>query len=75
MKNPDSFKLESAIRVDGNLCLTYRATNSFNAVVPGRAVITEKRISTSDEANFGPIWNSRCGGKSGTDVSYIRLAI
>src|SRR5262249_4993740 len=49
MKNPDSFKLEEALRMDdGTLCLTYRATNSFNAIVPGRAVIADNKISTSD---------------------------
>jgi hypothetical protein len=34
LKNPDSFKLVSAIRTAaGELCVTYRGTNSFNAVI------------------------------------------
>lgn len=61
---------------DGVLCLTYRATNSFNAIVPGRAVIRDTKINTSDEGDkFTPTWNRYCGGKSGKDVSYIRRAI
>ncbi len=77
MKNPDSFKLEDAIRMaSGALCVTYRATNSFNAIVPGRAVVLKDRIATSDDGDKFPVtWNRHCGGKSGEDVSYIRRAI
>ena len=45
MKNPASFNLDTAIRLDdGTLCLSYRDTNSFNAIVPGRAIITKQRL-------------------------------
>jgi hypothetical protein len=37
-KNPDSFKLVGAgVTADETVCITYRGTNSFNAVVPGVA--------------------------------------
>jgi len=74
MKNPDSFKLESALRMkDGTLCLNYRATNSFNAVVPGAAVIAQKTAATSDDRDkFRPLWNKHCAGKQGEDVKVIR---
>lgn len=37
-KNPDSFKLErAAVTADETICVTYRAANSFNAIVPGVA--------------------------------------
>lgn len=77
MKNPDSFKLEEVIRMaDGTLCLTYRATNSFNAVIPGYAVIASNKINTSDDRDaFTPIWNRRCANKSGEDLTYIRRAL
>lgn len=77
MKNPDSFKLEEAVRMaDGALCVTYRGTNSFNAVVPGRAVVLKTGIASSDDRDgFPKIWNKHCAGKSGSDVSYIRQAI
>jgi hypothetical protein len=77
IKNPASFNLEQALRMeDGTLCLSYRATNSFNAVVPARAVITDKAITTSDnEARLVPLWNKLCGGRKGTDISYIRRAL
>jgi hypothetical protein len=77
MKNPASFKLEQASRMkDGTLCLSYRATNSFNAIVPGRAVISKTTIATSDdESRFVPLWNKLCANKSGEDISYIRRAL
>jgi hypothetical protein len=76
MKNPASFQLEQAIHMDdGTLCLTYRATNSFNAIVPGRTVIAKGKTVSSGESNFVPFWNKHCGGKTGTDISYIRAAI
>jgi hypothetical protein len=73
MKNSASFKLEQALRVkDGTLCLTYRGTNSFNAIIMERAVIDTKTTGASTDA---AMWNKRCGGKSGIDISYIRHAI
>jgi hypothetical protein len=70
-KNPASFELASAFRTaDGTLCLSYRATNSFNAVVPGYAAATKGRIETGAAP-----WNSRCANKTGEDFSYARLAI
>lgn len=77
MKNPDSFTLESALQMDdGTLCVTYRATNSFNAIVPGHAVVTGGKITTSDGGNsFVAIWNARCGSKRGVDVKHLRMAL
>jgi hypothetical protein len=77
MKNPDSFKLEQALRMpDGTLCLTYRATNSFNAIVPGHAVVSKDRIATSDSGGaFTSVWNKLCANKNGTDITYIRQAV
>jgi hypothetical protein len=73
MKNPTTFKLEEALRMkDGTLCLTYRAANSFNATVLERAVINTNTTGASTEVTA---WNKYCGGKSGTDISYIRQAI
>lgn len=38
LKNPDSFKLDrAAFTTDETICVTYRAANSFNAIVPGVA--------------------------------------
>lgn len=77
MKNPDSFKLEQALRMDdGTLCLTYRATNSFNAIVPGYAVIpTKDKAYASGQNGFDRAWKKRCNGKSGSDITYIRRAL
>lgn len=77
MKNPASFQLESAIKMpDGSLCLTYRATNSFNAIVPGRTVVTAGGVAASnDGALFPKLWNQHCGNRAGSDITYLRRAL
>jgi hypothetical protein len=77
MKNPDSFKLEKLIRTpEGMYCFEYRATNSFNAIVPGRAYVGNGKTGTSDGGNaFPPQWNRYCGGKPGDDYSTVVYAI
>lgn len=70
-KNPDSFTVSNVVQVaDGTICVEYRGTNSFNAVVPGRAVARNESISTTDAD-----WNRHCAGKSGKDYSYARMAL
>lgn len=70
-KNPESFKLNSAILMkDGAVCYEYHATNSFNAVVPGVAVLTKSKVTQTNED-----WNKFCGGKSGKDYSHARMAL
>lgn len=77
MKNPDSFKLEAATRMsDGSLCIAYRATNSFNAVVPGMAVITKTRTVTSDSGSlFVAAWKKTCEGRSGENAISLRTGL
>lgn len=71
MKNPDSFQLVSALMVQGpTICLTYRSTNSFNAVVTEQYTLNDKVSSTSARD-----WNKHCGGKSGDDYSYAKSAL
>jgi hypothetical protein len=61
MKNPASFELEQVLRMDdGTLCIKYHATNSFNAIVPGYAIIRQNRISAEG-------WNRYCADKSGEE--------
>lgn len=67
-KNPASFEIESVILMDnGTLCVRFRATNSFNALVPDAKAITVKDT-------FGD-WNKECAGKTGTDYKRVRQAI
>lgn len=71
MKNPKSFELVSLVRVDGPaMCVEYRGTNSFNAVVLQRHVISDTVNSSSVQA-----WNQNCAGKTGEDFSHARHAI
>jgi hypothetical protein len=76
MKNPDSFKLETVIRnSDGVFCYDYRATNSFNAVIPGHAFVGAGKSGTSDQgAAFVPLWNRYCG-HLGEDFGTIVYAL
>lgn len=69
LKNPASFELVSAILVDGGgpLCLEYRGTNSYNAVITERAAI--KR-----DYKIGK-WALECSSKSGSDMKSIRHAM
>lgn len=71
MKNPASFELVSALMVQGpTICLVYRSTNSFNAVVTERYTVNDKVSSTGTAA-----WNKHCGGKTGDDYSYAKRVI
>lgn len=71
MKNPDAFKLESAILMpDGSICYSYRGTNSFNATVPESFVIAKSGAGTSAE-----LWNKYCAGKTGKSYSSVRAVL
>lgn len=77
MKNPASFDLEDAIRMDdGTLCLSYRTTNSFNAVIFGEAVITKERIYTSDNrTSYVAQYKKLCANKAGKRMRHMRWAL
>lgn len=67
-KNPASFELVDATLTKGsNLCLTYRGTNAFNAVMTQSVAFT----LTGKKA----IWNSVCGGQTGVDYSHAKHAL
>lgn len=71
MKNPASFELVSARMVFGpTICLVYRSTNSFNAVVTERYTLNNKVSTTSDEA-----WSKHCEGKPGDDYSSAKRVL
>lgn len=76
MKNPDSFKLEQLLKMtDGSLCYTYRATNSFNAIIPGHAVQSGGAFLASGADGFSALWNKKCAKKQGDDLTHIRMAL
>jgi hypothetical protein len=68
LKNPASFQFVDAGVVDGGaLCLTYRATNSFNAIITDQIAI-KRNLQKGD-------WNKECGGKSVPDMNHIKRFI
>lgn len=77
LKNPPSFELTDAILTDaGDFCMTYRATNSFNAPVPGYAVLTSDNKTAMGNAEVvRGLWNKHCASKSGKDMLHIRHAL
>ena len=70
-KNPDSFTLTyGGITQAGTVCIEFRGTNSFNAVVPGRYI-----MSDSVSGDTVQLWNKHCANKPITDFSYARQAL
>lgn len=71
--DPERFKLESALVIDGSgaVCYTYRAANMYGGVVPGQAVLASKtdRFLTDAEPGFVTMWNAECGGRTGSEVA------
>lgn len=71
MKNPASFELVSFIRTPADtLCITYRGTNSFNAVVTQRHTINNNTNSASPQD-----WAQHCQDRAGEDVSKAKYAL
>lgn len=68
LQNPASFEFVNASVVDnGALCLTYRATNGFNAVVTENIAVTRK-LSKG-------VWNKDCAGHDAKDMQHIKRAL
>ncbi len=68
LKNPASFEfVEAGIVNNGALCLTYRGTNSFNAIITSNIAITRKLTKGN--------WNKECGGKTMPSFDHIKYAI
>jgi hypothetical protein len=68
VKNPASFELVSAGYSAGRaVCIEYRATNSFNAIVPGNYVSLHGAGSAKAKD-----WNKYCARQHVTDYSNAR---
>lgn len=75
MRDPESFKLESALVIDGTnaVCYEYRARNGFGGMNVGNAVLASdgKRFLTSeqDRSAFSKLWNKECANKQGEEYA------
>lgn len=72
MRDPDSFKLESAIIMDdGYVCYAYRSRNGFGGYTKGSAVLSGDMTTfkSSGDEGFLAIWRKHCKDKRGTDVA------
>ena len=73
MRNPDSFKLESALVINGTgaVCYDYRAQNGFGGINAEHAVLSGdgKQFKTSSTEGFSKLWNVECAGKNGQEAA------
>lgn len=68
LKNPASFEfIDAGVVAGGALCLTYRATNSFNAVITDQVAI-KRNLQQGD-------WNKECGGRKVPNMNHIKQAL
>ena len=71
LKNPKSFELVSVEMMPGRtLCIVYRGTNSFNAVITTRYV-----VSTTVSSDSADAWSKHCLGRSGVSFDHVKYAI
>src|SRR5579862_9905866 len=71
MRNPDSFKLSSALVMStGSVCYLYRAQNGFGGVDVGHAVFTATGNFKTDESDgFATLWHKECAKKMGQETA------
>jgi hypothetical protein len=71
MRNPDSFKLSSALVMPtGSVCYAYRAQNGFGGFDVGHAVLTTTgKFKTDDSDGFTTLWNKECANKTGQETT------
>jgi hypothetical protein len=71
LDNPKSFELVDAlITKDGTLCVVYRGSNAFGAIITKQHVFTATSNSDSSQS-----WNRHCAGKEGRSVRHIRAVV
>ncbi|KVR93295.1 hypothetical protein WK28_15955 [Burkholderia vietnamiensis] len=73
MRDPDSFKLESAFAVagSGDICYQYRARNGFGGMDAGAAIVGKRDVVTDTAKSLRTEWGKRCAGKAGEDLAPI----
>jgi hypothetical protein len=69
MRNPDSFKLESAFIVGSTeaVCYEYRSQNGFGGMNRGKAVLAGTKFETNETSGFVKLWNKECANKAGSE--------
>ncbi len=77
LKNPASFEVAKVIATaTGALCIDYRGTNSFNAVISAVAVVTpDNKLSSGSSSDMANLWNRHCAKQPGRDMTHARRAV
>jgi hypothetical protein len=72
MRDTDSFKLDSALVIDGSgaVCYDYHARNGFGGMNAGHAVLASNgtTLKSNEMDGFTHLWNKQCANKRGTEV-------
>jgi len=72
-KDPETFELKAAtVMADGTTCYSYRAKNSFGAMLAGDAVLTSSGkilVHEKDGNAFVSVWNKNCTKAGGNDIA------
>lgn len=70
MRDPDSLVFERVLYTeDQSVCYEYRAKNGFGGMNKGAAVFSGKGFITNEAKEFDPVWDEKCSGKKGEEVS------
>lgn len=70
MRNPDTFKISSAIVMpDNTVCYEYRSQNGFGGMGNGRAMLYAGiLLSPALEEHHSKLWEMKCVGQSGYEL-------
>lgn len=73
MKDPEAFELKSLLMSKGGyFCYSYRAKNSYGAVMPSSAVMTpagEMLFEEKKAKDFYRHWNKECTASGGKEIA------
>ena len=69
MRDPDSFRLVEALRMDsGVVCFEYRGRNGFGGMALEHALLDKRGMHGPGERGYPSGWNAQCANKSGVSI-------
>lgn len=79
MRDPDSFRLESAVLVSetGAVCYQFRARNGYGGMNRGYAALNSPGglLTTNEMMTFRDAWRTSCKAKAGEDIAGQLVAL
>jgi hypothetical protein len=69
MRNPDSFRVSSAIVMsDETVCYRYRSQNGFGGMNNSSAMLFAGIVLSDPGPSFHKLWQKECAGQRGTEL-------